>query len=70
MIGAIYKYIEQYSPIRYIDSFVDSQDFDEQGFNHVSQENPDKGGRPPYEPRDMLKLIGKLTPYYYTIADF
>lgn len=50
------EYIEQDSPVRYIDAFVDSQDLDELGFNHISQEAPEKGGRPPYDPRDMVKL--------------
>lgn len=50
------EYVEQDSPVRYIDAFVNSQDLDELGFNHTSQETPEKGGRPPYDPHDMVKL--------------
>ena len=50
------EYIEQDSPVRYIDAFVNTQDLDELGFNHTSQETPEKGGRPPYDPCDMVKL--------------
>lgn len=50
------EYIEQDSPVRYIDAFVNSQDLDKLGFNHTSQEILEKGGRPPYDPRDMVKL--------------
>lgn len=50
------EYIEQDSPVRYIDAFVDSLDLAELGFDHMSEEKFEKGGRPPYDPSDLVKL--------------
>ncbi|MHC2335920.1 IS1182 family transposase [Bradyrhizobium sp. USDA 4454] len=41
------------SAVRVIDGFVDSLDLAELGFSHVEAEAT---GRPPYDPRDLLKL--------------
>ena len=51
------EYIEQDNPVRYIDAFVDSQDLEELGFNHTKRETPGNGGRPSYDPSDILKLL-------------
>ena len=51
------EYIEQDNPVRYIDAFVDSQDLEELGFNHTKREAPGNGGRPSYDPSDILKLL-------------
>ena len=51
------EYIEQDNPVRYIDAFVDSQDLEELGFNHTKREAPRNGGRPSYDPSDILKLL-------------
>jgi len=48
--------IEQDSPVRYIDAFVDSLDLAELGFARVSEKEYEKGGRPPYDPSDLVKL--------------
>lgn len=50
------EFIEQDSPVRYIDAFVDSLDLAELGFSHMSEEKFEKGGRPPYDPSDLVKL--------------
>ena len=41
------------SPVRIIDAFVDSLDLAGLGFSKVETEAT---GRPPYDPRDLLKL--------------
>jgi transposase len=46
-------YIKEENPVRVIDAFVDSLDLDLAGFIRTS---PGKTGRPPYDPRDLLKL--------------
>lgn len=51
------EYIEQDNPVRYIDAFVGSQDLEELGFNHTKREAPGNGGRPSYDPSDILKLL-------------
>lgn len=50
------EFIEQDSPVRFIDAFVDSLDLAELGFSHMSEEKFEKGGRPPYDPSDLVKL--------------
>ncbi len=50
------EYIEQDSPVRYIDAFVDHLDLAELGFTHMSAQEFEKGGRPPYDPSDLVKL--------------
>ena len=51
------EYIEQDNPVRYIDAFVDSLDLEELGFNHTKRKAPENGGRPSYDPSDILKLL-------------
>lgn len=46
-------YISEENPVRVIDAFVDSLDFDLAGFVRTI---PKETGRPPYDPRDLLKL--------------
>ena len=45
--------IDQDSPVRVIDAFVDGLDLVEAGFSKALL---NKTGRPPYDPRDLLKL--------------
>jgi transposase len=47
------EYIAEDNPVRFIDAFVDSLDLAEAGFGHTSLVET---GRPPYDPRDLLKL--------------
>ena len=51
------EYIEQDNPVRYIDAAVEKLDLEELGFTHTYRVTPGKGGRPPYDPSDMLKLL-------------
>lgn len=46
-------YISEDNPVRVIDAFVDSLDLELAGFNRTT---PKDTGRPPYDPRDLLKL--------------
>lgn len=46
-------YIEDDNPVRFIDIFVDSLNMKELGFKYAETKET---GRPPYNPRDMLKL--------------
>jgi transposase len=46
-------YISEDNPVRVIDAFVDSLDLDLAGFIRTT---PADTGRPPYNPRDLLKL--------------
>lgn len=46
-------YIEEDNPVRVIDVFVESLDMDELGFKNSK---PKDKGRPPYNPKDLLKL--------------
>ena len=50
------EYFEQDSPVRYIEAFVGSLDLAELGFARVSEKEYEKGGRPPYDPSDLVKL--------------
>ena len=45
-------YITSENPARVIDAFVDNLDLKSLGI----QNSPKETGRPPYDPRDMLKL--------------
>ena len=45
--------IGQDNPVRLIDSFVDNLDIEKAGFKKSA---PSWTGRPPYDPRDLLKL--------------
>ena len=47
------EYIAADNPVRFIDAFVDSLDIAAVGFGHTSVAET---GRPPYDPRDLLKL--------------
>ncbi len=49
----IEDYIGEDNPVRIIDAFVDSLDLTEAGFNRTT---PKETGRPPYSPKDLLKL--------------
>ena len=46
-------YVGEDNPVRVIDAFVDSLDMAELGFHRAA---PGTTGRPPYDPRDLLKL--------------
>jgi transposase len=46
-------YIAEDNPVRFMDAFVDSLDLQELGFERAV---PKETGRPPYDPRDLLKL--------------
>jgi len=48
-------YVEANNPVRFLDAFVESQDLRGQGFK-FPKEHPEGKGRPPYHPRDFLKL--------------
>ena len=39
------------------DGSTDNQDLEELGFNHTKREAPGNGGRPSYDPSDILKLL-------------
>ena len=45
-------YISSENPVRVIDAFVDGLELENLGF----QSEPNETGRPPYNPRDILKL--------------
>ncbi|MBI2937023.1 MAG: IS1182 family transposase [Thaumarchaeota archaeon] len=47
-------YVDEENEVRFIDAFVDALDLIGLGFTH--SEPSDEGGRPSYDPRDMLKL--------------
>jgi len=47
------EYISADNPVRFIDAFVDSLDLATAGFTHTTLAET---GRPPYDPRDLLKL--------------
>jgi len=53
--ASIEDYIDADNAVRVIDEFVDSLDLEELGFNHF--EPKDLGGRPSYDPYDLLKLL-------------
>jgi transposase len=46
-------YISEDNVVRFIDAFVDGLEMEELGFDHSA---PKETGRPPYDPRDLLKL--------------
>lgn len=46
-------YISEDNPVQFIDAFVESLDLEELGFKHAE---PEPTGRPPYNPKDLLKL--------------
>lgn len=50
---AIDEYITENNPVRFIDAYVDSLDLEGLGFTKAL---PAATGRPPYQPRDLLKL--------------
>ena len=52
--GSINEYIDEDNAVRVIDEFVDSLNLEEMGFIHF--EPKDLGGRPAYDPYDLLKL--------------
>jgi len=47
-------YVDEENEVRFIDAFVDTLNLVELGFTH--SEPSDEGGRPSYDPSDMLKL--------------
>lgn len=49
----IEDYVSENSPVRVIDAFVNQLDMDKLGFKRAK---PNDTGRPPYNPRDLLKL--------------
>ena len=50
---ALDEYISEDNVVRFIDAFVDGLEMEELGFNRTA---PKETGRPPYDPRDLLKL--------------
>ncbi len=48
------EYVTADNPVRFLDAFVDQIDLEEAGFARVE---PGVTGRPPYDPRDLLKLF-------------
>jgi len=50
---AVEDYVEDDNPVQFIDAFVDSLDMTRLDFLHAE---PEQTGRPPYDPRDLLKL--------------
>jgi transposase len=46
-------YVDEENEVRFIDAFVDTLDLLQLGFTHSE---PKDEGRPPYDPKDMLKL--------------
>jgi transposase len=50
---ALDEYITEENVVRFIDAFVDGLAMEELGFNRAA---PKETGRPPYDPRDLLKL--------------
>jgi len=50
---SIEDYVGQDNPVRVIDAFIDSLDMSALGFAHSV---PNDMGRPPYDPKDILKL--------------
>lgn len=46
-------YISEDNVVRFLDAFVDGLEMEELGFDHAA---PKETGRPPYDPRDLLKL--------------
>ena len=50
---ALDEYVSEDNVVRFIDAFVDGLEMEELGFVHSA---PKETGRPPYDPRDLLKL--------------
>jgi transposase len=50
---ALDEYITEDNVVRFIDAFVEGLEMEELGFNRSA---PKETGRPPYDPRDLLKL--------------
>lgn len=53
LLDCIEDYIGEDNPVRVIDAFVDGLDLDAIGFKRAE---PNEMGRPPYDPRNLLKL--------------
>ena len=52
---SVEEYVADNAPVRFIDEFVDRLDLVALGFGRT---RPAETGRPPYDPRDLLKLYG------------
>jgi transposase len=50
---AVEDYLSPENPVRFLDAFVDSLEMRSLGFQHAIIHET---GRPPYDPKDMLKL--------------
>src|ERR1039458_1346166 len=50
---AVEDYLARENPVRFLDAFVDSLKMRSLGFQHATVHET---GRPPYDPRDLLKL--------------
>lgn len=50
---ALDEYISEDNAVRFIDAYVDGLEMEELGFKQTA---PKETGRPPYDPRDLLKL--------------
>ncbi len=50
---ALDEYIAADNPVRFLDAFVETLDFDALGFQHAV---PSETGRPSYHPGDLLRL--------------
>jgi transposase len=46
-------YISEDNVVRFLDAYVDELEMEELGFKQAA---PKETGRPPYDPRDLLKL--------------
>lgn len=53
IMASLDEYISDDNPVRVIDAYVDALDIEKLGFQRAT---PPVTGRPPYSPRDMLKL--------------
>jgi transposase len=51
--ASIDEYVEENNPVRVIDAYINSLDLAGLGFDRTS---PKETGRPPYDPKDILKL--------------
>ena len=50
---SIEEYVEENGTVRVIDAFINNLDLQELGF---SRSEPKETGRPPYDPKDVIKL--------------
>jgi transposase len=63
---AIDLLIDENNEIRFIDSFVDSLTIVAFGFKDIQL---NKNGRPPYHPKDLLKIIFTVTSIKFVLLE-